>query len=60
MFFEGFYGGVLWVIVFILWIIALIDVWKGPKETGAKVLWTLLILIFPLIGVIIYYIFGRR
>lgn len=47
-------------ILLILDIIAIVEVINSPWETGRKVLWVLLILFFPLLGLIIYYIFGRE
>ncbi|MBN2482733.1 MAG: PLDc_N domain-containing protein [Candidatus Omnitrophica bacterium] len=52
--------GLIGLIILILDIIALVDLWKGKKDTGKKVLWTLLILIAPLVGLIIYYMLGRK
>jgi hypothetical protein len=47
-------------VVLALDIIALIDIYKSSKETGKKVIWALVILFFPLVGMIVYYIFGRK
>lgn len=52
--------GLIGLIILILDIVALVDLWKGAKDTGKKVLWSLLILIAPLIGLIIYYLLGRK
>ena len=54
------YGSVLGLVIFILDIIAIVNVIKSSMSVGAKLLWTLLILVFPLGGLIIYYIFGRK
>ncbi len=47
-------------LVFILQLIAIFDVVTGPKETGEKILWTLLILLLPLVGLILYYLLGKE
>lgn len=47
-------------LVFILQLIAIFDVTTGPKETSKKVLWTLLILLLPLVGLILYYLLGKE
>ncbi len=52
--------GILALIVLILDIIAIIDVLKGGKTVGMKVLWVILILVLPLIGLILYYVIGRK
>ena len=46
-------------IILVLDIIAIINVLTGSGSTGHKVLWTLLILFLPLIGLILYYLIGR-
>lgn len=54
------YGSLAGLVILILDILALIEIFKSAKDMMAKLLWTLLILFFPLGGVIIYYFFGRR
>lgn len=46
-------------IIVILDIIALVELAGSAKTTGSKVLWALLIIFFPVLGVILYYFFGR-
>lgn len=53
-------SGIFGLIVLILDIYALIQIWTSAASTGAKVLWSLLILILPLIGVIIWFFAGPR
>ena len=47
-------------IIFILDIIAIVDVLKSSMDTGKKALWILLILILPVIGMILYFLIGER
>lgn len=54
------FGGILGLIVLILDIIAIINIFGSSASTGAKVLWTLLILFLPLIGLIIWFFAGPR
>ncbi len=53
-------GGLFGLIIFVLDLWALFDLWTSPKEVINKVLWSLLILVLPLVGLIIYAIFGRE
>ena len=46
-------------LVLVLDVIAIIEVAGSARDTGSKVLWIVLILIFPLLGCILYYFFGR-
>jgi hypothetical protein len=46
-------------IVLILDVIAIIEVVGSTRDVGGKVLWILIILFFPVLGCILYYVFGR-
>ncbi len=46
-------------IVVILDIIALVELAGSAKSTRNKLLWTLVIIFFPVLGCILYYFFGR-
>ncbi|MEP0546538.1 MAG: PLD nuclease N-terminal domain-containing protein [Rhodothermales bacterium] len=45
-------------IIVILDIVALVGLWQSGRSTGDKVLWTLLIVFFPVGGLILYYLFA--
>ncbi len=54
-------GGICGAIIVILDIIALIEVYGSEnRTTGDKVLWTIVIVFFPIGGLILYYVFGRE
>lgn len=48
------------VIILILDIIAIISVWSSGTSMVSKLLWTLLILILPVIGLIAWYFLGPK
>jgi hypothetical protein len=54
------YGSIIGLLIFIVDIFAIIEIFKSSRDTMSKLLWTLLILVFPLFGLIIYYAFGRK
>ncbi|HWB20045.1 MAG TPA: PLDc N-terminal domain-containing protein [Phycisphaerales bacterium] len=58
---ELYYGGygILGLIVLILDIIAIISVLAGSGSVGHKLLWSLLIILLPFIGMILYFLIGR-
>ncbi len=56
----GIGGGILSLIVLILDIWAIIQIIGSGASTGAKILWILLILFLPLIGVLIWFLAGPR
>jgi hypothetical protein len=53
-------GSLLGLIILVLDIIAIIDLLKNVKETGKKVLWIVLILILPVLGMILYFVLGKK
>lgn len=53
-------GSVLGLLHFIVSIWAIINVFQSSESTGSKVMWTALILIFPLIGLLIWFFAGPR
>jgi len=52
--------GLLGLVVLVLDIIAIVDCVKRSMDTGKKVLWIVLILLLPLIGMILYFLVGRK
>lgn len=53
------FGSILGLIIFVLDVIAIVEIFKSSKDTTSKLLWTILILIAPVLGLIIYALFGR-
>lgn len=52
-------GGLLGLIVLILDIWAIVKILESNQPTGKKVLWIVVILLLPLIGLILWYLLGR-
>ena len=50
---------ILAIVVFILDIIAIVSVMSGRSSVERKVLWVVIILLLPLIGMLLYFLFGR-
>ena len=53
-------GGIVGFIVLILDIIVWIEIVKSNRPTSHKLLWCLLVFIFPIVGLIIYWLFSNR
>ena len=53
-------GGLLGLIWLALVIYAIIKTVQSSAGTGAKVIWTLLLLVLPLIGLLAWFIFGPK
>lgn len=50
----------LGIIIVILDVIAIVSILFGHGTAGHKILWTALVLIFPIVGMILYFIIGRK
>lgn len=53
-------GGVLGLIWLVIVIWAIIKVANSSAGVGAKVLWILILLLFPLIGLIVWFFLGPK
>lgn len=51
--------GIVGLIVLVLDIVAIVDVVKSSMDTGKKILWIILILLLPLVGMILYFLLGK-
>lgn len=56
---HGWGLGICGTIVLIMDIIAIIEVAGSDRTFGSKVLWVLILIFFPVGGLLIYYFFGR-
>jgi len=52
--------GMLALIVLILDLIAIVDILKSSADTGNKLLWIILILVLPVIGMVLYFLIGKK
>ncbi|MBU1727096.1 MAG: PLDc N-terminal domain-containing protein [Candidatus Omnitrophica bacterium] len=52
--------GLIGLVVLILDIVAIVDLFKSSLDTGKKILWLILILILPLVGMILYFLIGKK
>ena len=52
-------GSLIGTIIFVLDIVAIISVLMGRGSVGHKVLWIVLILVLPVLGMVLYYLIGR-
>ena len=53
-------GGILGLIVLVLDIYAIVKTVQSAASTGAKVIWIVIILIFPVLGFIAWLLFGPK
>ncbi len=50
----------LGLVILVLNIVAIVDCFKTAGDTGKKILWTILILVLPGLGLILYYVIGKK
>ncbi len=53
-------GGILGLLVLVLDIIAIVDALKSSLDTSKKTLWIILILILPVVGMVFYFLIGKK
>ena len=53
-------GGILGLLVLVLDIVAIVDVLKSSVDTSKKALWIILILILPVVGMVLYFLIGKK
>ena len=51
---------ILGLAVLVLDIIAIFDVLKSSMATGKKILWIILILVLPIVGMVLYFLIGKK
>ncbi|USG60927.1 PLDc N-terminal domain-containing protein [Sneathiella marina] len=54
------FGGIFGLIILALDIYAIVKIFQSSASTGAKVLWILLVLILPVLGLIIWFFAGPK
>jgi len=52
--------GLLGLVILVLDIVAIVDLLKSAKDTGKKVLWFILILVLPVVGMVLYFVLGKK
>ncbi|KAI8359281.1 hypothetical protein B0O80DRAFT_439904 [Mortierella sp. GBAus27b] len=57
---TGVTGGIIGLIIFILDVIAIFEIINSNRSLTSKVLWSILIILFPILGLLLYFLFGGR
>lgn len=53
-------SGIVGVIILVLDIIAIIDIVKSGMDTVKKLVWILVVLLLPVIGMILWFLIGKK
>lgn len=54
------YSGLVGAVILALDIFALYTLWTGGGSMDHKVLWTVLIVLLPVVGMVLYFLIGRK
>ncbi|WP_299380588.1 PLDc N-terminal domain-containing protein [uncultured Kiloniella sp.] len=54
------YGGILGLILLVANIWAIVKIFQSGATTGSKVLWIVLIILLPVIGLILWFLMGPK
>ena len=53
-------NALLGLVILVLDIIAIVDAVKSSMDTGKKALWIILILVLPVVGMVLYFVIGKK
>ncbi len=53
-------GALIGLVVLVLDIVAIVDAIKSSMDTGKKVLWVILVLVLPIVGMVLYFLIGKK
>ena len=53
-------NGLIGLVVLILDVVAILDIVKSSMDGGKKTLWIVLVVLLPLIGMILYFVIGKK
>ncbi|MDH4089586.1 MAG: PLD nuclease N-terminal domain-containing protein [Cyclobacteriaceae bacterium] len=51
---------VFWLIILIIDIVVLLDIIRSNKDFEKKILWTIAVILLPVLGPILYYVMGKK
>jgi hypothetical protein len=55
-----FQGGIFALIVLVADVWAIVNVFQSSADTGRKVIWTVLVILMPVLGFILWYFLGPK
>jgi len=53
-------GGLIGLAILVLDIVAIVNVVKSTMDSSKKALWIILILVLPFIGMVLYFLIGKK
>jgi hypothetical protein len=49
---------IFWLVITVLDIVAIVSILKSRADAGTKLLWIILVILLPLLGMILYFLMG--
>jgi len=53
-------GALLGLVILVLDVVAIIDLLKGSMDTAKKILWIILVVVLPIIGMVLYFLIAKK
>ncbi len=53
-------GRIIWLLVFAIDVVVIVDIMKGNKDMEKKILWVITVIFLPLLGPVLYYFIGKK
>ena len=53
-------GALIGLVILVLDIVAIVNVVQSAMDNGKKILWVLLIVLLPVIGMVLYFLIGKK
>jgi hypothetical protein len=53
-------GRLIYFLILVIDILVIIDILRGNKDTERKVLWIIAVVLLPVLGPILYFVFGKN
>ena len=56
--FHYFGNPIVWLVVTVLDVIAIVSILKSSADSGTKLLWCVLVILLPVLGMVLYFLMG--
>lgn len=53
-------NNLIYLAILVIDIVVILDIFKKPWDTGKKLIWTLVVIVLPVLGPILYWFIGRK
>lgn len=50
----------IYIAILVIDVVVILDIFKQSWDTGKKIIWSVVVIIFPVLGPILYWFIGRK